>query len=187
MSYNSKFISTTYLREQTPIQDNVDSDILTPYIKIAQDVHIAQALGSTFYNRLKEGVALNNLNSDEEYLLREFIMPCLAQFTYYEVLPHLNYKPTNKAISQQNSEWSTPSTLDDIKFLRNTVRDLAEFLLKRLNKHLCDYSNLFPEYENPDDKENLRRTRKSFFSGIYLPKSKGNDYGLPTYDEPYED
>lgn len=181
-----RFISTDYIKINTPIQENVDSDILLPFILSAQDTHIHQALGTTFYTRLKNGVINNDLNSDELELMRSYIQPCLAQFAFYEVLPHLNYKPTNKAISQSSSEYSQPSALEEIKYLRQSVRDLAEFYLKRLNKYLCDYSSLFPEYENPDDKENLGKSRKSYFTGIYMEK-RNSFNNLPSYDEPYEE
>lgn len=183
--YDSKFISTAYLKEQTPIQGNVDDNILVPYIKMAQKIHIQQMLGSAFYNHLCEAIANNSLTSDEVDLLRDYIQPCLAQFTFYEVLPHLNYKPTNKAVSQENSEYSTSSGLDDIKYLRQTVRDMAEFLLSRLHKQLCDYSELYPLYLNPGDKENLQKKNNSYFSGIYLPNSRPS--GIRTYDDPSDD
>ena len=53
-TYNSKFISTVFLKENTTIEDNVDDTKLVPFIKISQDTHIGQVLGATFYNRLKE-------------------------------------------------------------------------------------------------------------------------------------
>jgi len=172
MIFNTDFIQITYLKKNTPIQDNVDDNILTPYIKIAQDLHIQKILGSAFYNRLMEGVALDNLTIDEDDLLRNFIQPALAQWAFYEVLPHLNYKPTNKAISQENSEFSTSSTLEDIKFLRNSIRDISEFLLERLVNQLCDFRELYPIYLNPGDKENLDASNRNYFSGVFIPKSR---------------
>ncbi len=182
-----KFISITYLKENTTIEDNVDDDKLTPYIYKAQDTHIQQALGSTFYSHLKDAIVNSTLTSDEEVLLRDYIQPCLAEFVLYEVMPFLNFKMTNKAISQENSEFSTSSTLDDLKYLRQTVRDLAEFYLERLIKHLCDYSELFPIYLNPGSDENLEASNKSYFNGVYLPKKRSNGTGFRSYNDPSDD
>ena len=123
-----KFISTVFLKENTVIQDNVDDSTLVPFIYLSQDTNLQTALGTTLYNRLKEGVALNNLNSNEEDLLRDYIQPMVAQWTFYNVYPFLNYKSTNKAISKESSEFSNPAELDEIKYMRNSIRDLAEFL-----------------------------------------------------------
>ena len=46
------FISTTYLRDQTPIEDNVDDTKLTPWIVQSQDTFLCEGLGETFYDRL---------------------------------------------------------------------------------------------------------------------------------------
>lgn len=181
-----KFISTIYLKENTTIEDNVDDNKLVPFIYAAQDTHIQQALGATFYNRLKSGVTVNNLTVDEEDFLRDYVQPCLAQWAFYEVYPFLNYKATNKAVSKENSEWSQASELDEIKYMRNSIRDLAEFYLKRLNTFLCDYSNLFPEYENPDSKENVVANNKSYFSGVYTNSRSGAEWALgdmPWYNQ----
>lgn len=175
-----KFVSPNYIKENTPIQQNIDDDIMVPYIVAAQDIYIQQALGSKFYQHLKDAIVANTLNTDEDNLIRDYIAPVITQFTFYELIPHINYKMTNKAVSQQSSEFSTPSGLDEIKFLRQSVRDLAEFYLKRLNKYLCDYGELFPLYISPGSKENLTRNRKSYFGGVYIPRRLGSDYGLPT-------
>lgn len=177
-----RFISTTYLKSNTTIEENVDDAKLVPFILSAQDTHIQLALGTTLYNRLKDGVVNNNLNNDEQELMRTYIQPCLAQWVFYEVFPFLNYKTTNKAISKESSEFSSPSELDEIKYMRNSIRDLAEFYLKRLNVYLCDYSNLYPQYQNPDPLENLPHNSKSYFSGIYV-RRRGRDLfkDAPTY------
>lgn len=182
-----KFVSTVYLKENTTIEDNVDDSKLVPFIYSSQDTHIQQALGTTLYNRIKEGVVNNDLNVDEEDLLRDYIQPCLAQWSFYEVYPFLNFKTTNKAVSKESSEFSQPSELDEIKYMRNAIRDLAEFYLKRLTKYLCDFSNLFPEYENPDTNENLPSNSKSYFSGLYTVRTNGSfNSNLPSYSERHE-
>jgi len=179
-----KFISTVYLKENTTIEDNVDDTKLVPYIYSSQDTHIQQALGTNFYNRLKSGVTNNDLTTLEDDFLRDYVQPCLAQWVFYEVYPFLNFKTTNKAVSKESSEFSQPSELDEIKYMRQTIRDLAEFYLRRINQYLCDFGYLFPEYENPDPYENLPANSKSYFSGMYLQRrSRTGDLfpNIPTY------
>ena len=167
-----KFVSVEFIKDNSTIEDNVDNKKLVPFIYKVQDLYLQQILGTTFYNHLKDAVVNSTLTSDEENLLRDYIQPMIVEYVVYQSLPFLSNKITNKSISQENSEFSQPSGLDEIKFLRNSVRDMAEFYGKRLAKFLCDNSILFPSYNNPDDNENLRKSSKSYFTGVYIPKSR---------------
>lgn len=169
-----KFIDVDYVKRFTTLDDNADSDKIIPYIYVAQDVELQQILGSTFYDRLKEGVIADDLNADELALIQTYIQPMLVWWTLFYATPTLNFKLTNKAISQENSEYSNPSEKGIVDFLRHDFRNIAEFQTKRLVRYLCDYSNLFPEYENPDDKENLHKSNKAYFSGVVIPKKNNN-------------
>lgn len=168
-----KFISCSYLKANTAIEMNMDDSKLEPYIIKTQDTHLQQAIGSSFYEHLSNAVATSTLTVAEENLIRNYIQRVVAEFTFYEVLPFINYKSTNKAISKESSEFSQAADLDEIKYLRNSVRDLAEFYLKRLTKYLCDHQADFPAYTNPDIPENLPKNSRSFFNGVYLPKNGG--------------
>jgi hypothetical protein len=87
---------------------NIDDDILIPYIYRAQDINLQQILGTTFYQRLEDGVINNNLNSDEENLLRNYIQNMLVEWTTYYAIPNINMKFTNKSVTQDSSEFGTP-------------------------------------------------------------------------------
>ena len=180
-----KFISTTYLKENTVIEDNVDDNKLVPFIYSSQETTIQQSLGTTFYRHLQDAVINNTLNNDEENFLRDYIQPCLCQFTFYEAYPFLNYKATNKAISKESSEYSQASDLDEVKYMRNSIYNLAQFYLKRMNKFLQDYPSMFPQYQNPGSRVNLQKSGKSYFSGISFQK---NSYAIrmniPVFDDP---
>jgi hypothetical protein len=179
-----KFVSADYVKQNTTIELNVDDAKLNSVILKAQRIYIQQVLGSYFYEHLSTQISGNTLTTLEEDLMRDYIQPALSEWTLYEVLPFLNYKATNKAVSKQSSEFSEASTLDEIKYLRNSVRDMASFFTQRLTKYLCDYQHLFPKYASPVTPENLSRKTKNYFSGVYIPKKTGNTLGLPTWDEP---
>jgi hypothetical protein len=177
-----KFISTEYLKQNTALQENVDDTLVTPYIIKAQDTHIQSILGTNYYNHLKDAVKTNTLTTRETTLLREFIQPAVSEWTFYEVIPHLNYKATNKAVSTQNSEYSNPSSLDEIKYLRNSVRDMAEFYTKRLERELSLNQQYYPLWAN-QNLNNLPINRKTYFSGVYLKGRGSNNYFLDKDDE----
>ena len=180
-----KFISTEYLKENSTIEDNLDDAKLVPFIYKAQDIHLQSVLGTTFYNHLKDAVINSTLTSDEESLVRDYIQPMIVEYVVYESLPFLSNKLTNKSVMQENSEFGTPSALQEIKYLRNTVRDMAEFYSSRLVKFLCDNSSLFPVYQNPDSNENLRKNSRVYNTGVFIPRK--NHSSFRSYNDPSDD
>lgn len=182
-----QFIDTDFLKEYSPLARNIDDDILVPSILKSQDINLQTILGSDFYERLKNGVINNDLNTDEENLIRDYIQMMLVEWTVYYTLPYLNFKLTNKSITQDSSEFGQPSGLDEVKYLRQNVRDVAEFYTKRLAKYLCDYGDqLFPIYRLNNSKENVNKKSKAYFNGVYVPRRKGTDFVKNSWNEPYE-
>lgn len=177
------FITTTYLRQHTPIQDNIDEDVIVPFITISQDLTLQQIIGATFYDTLKNGIVNNTLNNDEDYLLRNYIQPMLAQDVFYRVLPHIHTKPTNKSVSKERSEYSEPIGLDEMRYLRSAIKDTAEFYQKRLQKYLYDHSQLFPTYASSNSLDNVPKRNNNYYGGIYLPINTG--WNVRTYNERY--
>ena len=178
-----KFISVQYLKDNTAIQNNVDDDLIAPYILKSQDTHIQQILGTNYYDHLKTAISGSTLTASEEALLRTYVQPALSEWAFYEVLPHLNYKSTNKAVSQQSSEFGTPSILEDVKYLRNSVRDMAEFYSKRLTNELCQNLGNYPLYSSQGT-NNLQQKSSKYFGGLYL--SRSGPSGIKVYDDPAE-
>ncbi len=170
MGITIKFIDVAYLKANTSIEQNVDDSKLNPYIIKANETHIQQALGSSFYNHLGLAISGGTLTANENSLITDYIQPALAEFAYYEAYPHIGVKSTNKGNVQQNSDNSISVDLAWTKYLRGAILDIAEFQLKRLNNELVLNSNLYPEYTNPSSPENLPRNSKSFFGGMYIPK-----------------
>lgn len=174
-----RFITPAYLYKFTPIDDNVDADLLNPYIDQSQDINIQQAIGNSLYVKLKTDVAANNVSGYYLTLMKDYIQPAQAQWALYYCMPFINFRITNKAISQKNSENSNASTTDDIKWLRDQVRDTAEFLTRRITEYIMTNQGQFPEYFTTTSPYKLKPSRNNFFGGVYLGKSvrKGPGYG----------
>lgn len=175
-------LSTYRLKKNTPIEQNVSDDILNPYIYKAQETHIHQYLGTDLYNKIMEKVEDGSITTPSVYktLLDDFIVPCLIEWSFYEVLPFISLKITNKSIGRGNAEFLSEGDLDDLKYLRQTVRDVAEFYGERIIGHLKQYSNLFPEYQTNSGLDKIIPNSSAYFSGVYLGggRSKSCNWGL---------
>ena len=173
-------LSTDKLKKNTPIEQNVDDSVLKPYIKKSQDTHIQQILGTDLYNKILTDVQAGTITGDYKTLLDDYIQPCLIEWSFYEVLPFISLKITNKSIGRGNADYLAEADLSDLKYLRNTVRDIAQFYGERIIGYLRQYSNNFPEYSTNSGLDKIVPNSKSYFNGVYLGggRSKDCDWGL---------
>lgn len=186
MATQTLYISENRLKESTTINQNVDTELLVPNIKIAQDKYILTKLGSDLDNKLQTLIQDGELgdagNENYKILVNTYIQPALVQWTFYESIVFLGFKFQNKDIMRKNSETGTPASLDDIKFLRQEVRNTAEWYTERLVDYLCHNNDLFPEYST-NTNEDVRPSRKNYFNGMNLEQMPKKRIGNVTLDD----
>lgn len=170
MSYTALLISEQRLKQWTNLDDNVRVADITPFIINAQSIYVQDRLGTKFFNRIKEGIIADNLNADEQTLLNDYIGPMLSHYALYLMLPGLKYKFVDKGILSGTSEETAPTSLEELKYLRQTVLDTAEFYDERLREYLCDVpSGTFPEYSSPGSEGMSPNHQTPYFSGLVTP------------------
>ena len=159
------FISADYLRENSIIGGNVDSNLLEPYITMAQNIHIEAILGTKLYDNLV--ATISSLSVADKLLVDNFAQPALIQWAMYEGLPFINYKFTNKSVSTSSSDNSDPVGLEEIHYLRQSVKDAAEYLSERTTKFLKANVTDYPLYcTNGDSLDEIHPNKDNFNSGI---------------------
>ena len=169
------FISENKLKKSTTINGNVDVELLRPYMKVAQDVHIHTKLGTDLYNKLQSDITGSSLSGNYQTLVENYIQDALVHWTLYECIQFLGYKIMNKNIVRKTSETSENAGLDELNYLREVVRNTAEWYTERLIDYIRHNTSLFPEY-NTNTNEDLSPTKQNYFSGMNLdtvPKRRG--------------
>jgi hypothetical protein len=160
------FMSVDYLRDETVINGNVDGEVLEPYILVAQNLHIEKILGTNLYDKIVSDLS-GTISGNYKKLLDDYIHPALLQWSLYECLPFVNYKFTNKAITTSSSDNSESIELTELQYLRQSVRDVAEYYSQRVIDYIKDNESLFPEYtSNGDNCSDISASSSSYFSGI---------------------
>lgn len=159
-------VSEQRMKQWTSLDNNIRIDVLTPSILQAQDIYIQDTLGTAFYTRLKQGVVQNDLTADESLFLKDYVGPCLIQYALYLLLPSLKYKMVEKGILNGTSEETQPTTLDEMKYLRESAMDTAEFYNKRMLEFLQDNPGMFTLYTNPGIDGMMPNKRNPYFSGL---------------------
>jgi len=168
-------VSEQRMKQWTSLDQNIRIDVLTPSILNAQDTYTQNTCGTPFYNRLKEGVLNNDLTTDEATFLKDYVGPALMQYALYLILPHLKYKFVEKGIVSGSSEESTQTSLDELKYLRQSALDQAQFYDERMREFLADYPNMFPIYRTWNTKGMSPDRTTSYFSGLQTDIPRRND------------
>ena len=165
MSETVLLVSEQRLKQWTSLDNNTRDEEIAPSILDATNVYIQQTLGTPLLNHLKQGIIDETLNADEVVLLNDYIAPALMQYALYLILPNIKYKIVEKGILNGISEETGATTLDELKYLRQSTLDLAQFYDARLREFLCDADpGVYPLYDNPTVRDGMLPDRKSPYS-----------------------
>lgn len=140
------FISTKDLKSNTLMDGNVDTDKFIQFVKIAQQIHIRNYLGSKLYDKISEDIENNTLNGDYLNLVNVYLKPMLIHFAMVDYLPFSAYQLKNGGLGKHVSENSDPITTNELNILINKEQDFASYYTDRFLDYICNNSNLFPEY-----------------------------------------
>jgi len=177
------FISSTFLKEHTPINENVDDKILKNAIQEAQEIYIRDVVGSGIYNELQTQAFNNTLSTANKTLLDSYIAPCLKYYTLTESMLPMTFKMLNKTLGTRTSDNTQPVTIDEMTMVERRYRDKAEYYAQRLREFLQANSTVYPLFFNPGSTiDTIRPHNTQIFGGIYLPPN--NDEDFKNYDFP---
>ena len=168
---NNKVLMLTadYYKRNSVVNLNVDEELIHPQIIKAQNMNIERILGSDLFNIVLAEITAQTYTARITTLLEDYIQPALVEWITYTALPYLNYKFTNKSISKKSSDNSEPSELNEVNFLRQDIRDDAEYLSERMTKFLEANETTYPEYNNGNTEcDDIKPTKVNFINGIYL-------------------
>lgn len=168
-------ISCDYLKSHTSINNNVDNTLLNNAIWEAQTIHIQQITGSELYNKVIDLVVSGDIqlpaNSGYKNLLDDFLQPTIAYWAWYESIPYVSFKIVNKGVELQNSDYSNNTQLNQMEYLRDEIRNKAEFYSQRMVTYLKNNRSSYPEYNSGHD--DLNPTNNQYFSGIQFDRNCG--------------
>jgi hypothetical protein len=165
MINNVLFISENELKQNSIVQQNVDTQLLTPFIKTAQDIYIEPFLGVALTEELKDAVISGVITGNTEIILVKYIAPAMIYFTLYEAAPFSVIKWTNKALTKKGSENST--VIDNVELVefRKGIKNTAENYMYIMKKWL-ENEKPFASYYNDVDCDTNSSRNKLFYGGI---------------------
>ena|SRR5689334_12177482 len=176
------FVSEEYLKENTPLDSNVDPKVLRMAMREAQEVFIRDIIGSGLYNELCDQINADTLSTDNENLLVSYIRPCQKYYILYDSAHALSFQLVNKGVVTRNSDFQQPADIQAITTLMNSWKDKAEYYAQRIREFLLENITTYPLYQNPGSGvDTIHPKGTQVFGGFYLGGSEDNCF---TYDKP---
>jgi hypothetical protein len=156
------FVTREDIVKFTAMNGNVDTDKFIQFVKIAQDIHIQNYLGSKLFNKINDAIVAGTLANPYLALLKDYIKPMVIHFAIVEYLPFAAYTIANKGVFKHNSENSTNVEKNEIDFLIEKERDIAQHYTNRFIDYMSYNQVSFPEYNTnsngdmfPDSESNF--------------------------------
>jgi hypothetical protein len=174
---NGFFFSENWLKANTAITQNVDYEDIRPFIEPAQDQLIKVRIGKSLYDRLVEAIVNGDWNNDELELLK-LVRPAAAYYTVYLALPFLQTKIKNKGLVKGTDQYIQTISKDDMLSLRQEVLQMSNYYMARVEEWLCNYSYLYPQYQDPNPLNDKNYAMPYDFGGFL--GYKGYPYGMNT-------
>lgn len=161
------FVTRDEVVKFTALNGNVDTDNFIQFVKIAQDIHIQNYLGTKLFNKINDGIVNDNLPNDYNMLLNTYIKPMLIHWTMVEYLPFAAYTIANKGVFKHNSENSATVDKSEVDFLVEKERQIANNYTRRFIDYMCYNQTTFPEY-NQNTNSDVYPDKDSSFIGWVL-------------------
>ena len=140
------FVTREDIVKFTAMNGNVDTDKFIQFVKIAQDIHIQNYLGTKLFNKINDEIVAGTLASPYTTLLSQYIKPMVIHFAMVEYLPFAAYTIANKGVFKHNSENSTNVEKNEVDFLIEKERDIAQHYTNRFIDYMSYNQVLYPEY-----------------------------------------
>jgi len=130
----------------TATNGNMDTDTFIQWIKVAQDIHIQQYTGTELLNKIKTDIVAGTLINPYLDLVETYLKPMLIHWAMVEFLPFQAYTIANKGIFKHSSENASNVDKNEVDFLIEKQRYLAQNYTERFIQYMAFSGNTFPEY-----------------------------------------
>lgn len=141
------FIKRQDLVKNTALSGNVDTDKFIHFIKLAQEIHVRNYLGTDLYDKISADIIADTLTGDYLSLVNDYIQDMLIHYAMAEYLPFAAYSISNGGIHKHTSESSQLADKAEIDQLIAKERDYADYYTNRFLDYMNYHaSSKFPEY-----------------------------------------
>ena len=160
-------ISRNDIVKFTALNGNIDTDNFIQWIKVAQDIHIQNYTGTNLLEKIKTDIINNTLAGNYLTLTNIYLKPMLIHWAMVEYLPFSAYTIANKGVFKHTSENATSVDKNEVDFLVEKERMIAQNYTERFITYINFNNTLFPEYSNNSNADMFPSTQNNF-TGWYI-------------------
>lgn len=161
------FVTRDDITKFTALNGNVDTDKFIQFVKIAQDIHIQNFLGTDLFNKINDDIVSNSLAAPYSTLLSTYIKPMVIHWAFYEYIPFSGVTFANKGVYRHGSENAESLTSEDLDKLAQKQQDIAQHYTQRFIDYMCNNSSTYPEY-NSNSNGDMSPSTDNDFNGWML-------------------
>lgn len=146
----------------------MDTDKFVQFIKIAQQIHIQNFLGTQLYNKISADILASTLTGDYLDLVNDYVQPMLIHYAMVEYLPWAAYTIANKGIYKHGSENAQNVDKEEVDFLVGKEQKIADYYNRRFLDYMSfNAASKFPEYYT-NSNDDVWPEKDSYFSSWVL-------------------
>lgn len=161
------FITPTDLKQNSLIDGNVDVDKFIQFIKISQQIHIQNYLGTKLYDKISNDILTDSLTGDYLTLVTDYVKDMLIHYAMVDYLPFAAYQVANGGVFKHISENSESVTKSEVDTLVEKHRQFAQFYTRRFIDYMSFNNTLYPEYNTTTD-DDMYPDKEANFTGWVL-------------------
>jgi hypothetical protein len=192
-------ISETKLKAYSTLNQNIDMALLTSTIYMAQELGLQTLIGTKgydYYMELVKSVQLSGgtMSQADSIMLNDYIAPYLIHRSFYEAMPEVFARKSNKAIVIGQTEQGNSIDIKGMSYLREIEMSRYEFYAQRLLDRVQAFPSDYPWYYSFTQKDGMPSSSQTYFAGIHIAPGmrrppRRNDWyrNLPYYQGPEYD
>lgn len=147
---NILLISEDLLKSETIVNDNINSQSITPSIMIAQEIGLQQVIGTKLYKKILSLVDDETINDDAnkeyKYLLDEYIRPYLVKKAMSDLIYNLTFKIRQIGAVQLSDEKISTLQQNNLIFLKQRYDNQASYNSILLYNYVNHNKSKYPEF-----------------------------------------
>ena len=161
------FVKREDIVRNTILDGNVDTDKFIQFIKIAQEIHIRNYLGTDLYNKISADIIAGTLSGNYLSLVTTYVQPMLIHYAMVDYLPFASFSIKNGGVYKHTSENAEIASKEEVDYLVQKERDIAEYYTRRFIDYMSFNQSLFPEYYS-NSNDDIFPDKDSTFQGWVL-------------------
>ena len=165
------FVTTKDLKRYSVLSGNIDPDKFVYMIEISMDTEVQIYLGTKLYQKLQDLIIAGTINDPAnaayKTLLETYVKPMTIYWALVYYMPFAAYTVANGGVYKHQSESSESVSKEEVDYLTNKYRDIAQFYTNNFVSYMCFNQNLFPEY-NANTEDDFFPAGEDSFGGWVL-------------------